>query len=415
MKRPRWSSRLSGLMDVRAPATAETLAGRARSITSTAICCALVGCLGLSSAAVAQQWQDVELAPPLVVRGQAPMAQAPVVYFDQDPTRAMIGPPPPGTQMAGQPAYGMASDNLSPMFFNKYVGVFGEFLYLHPRGADVPFAVPQDGTGAIGTTPAGPVAVADLGYEPGFRAGGFFTLTEDSLIELTYSWYESQTSNSVASTAPLVINPLTLFPGTFNAGFTAEQAVANYAIDFQFIDADYMVMGYCCPHFWFGYLLGARYADLTQTFSATYPFAPPDGTTSVNTNIDFTGAGIRLGLIGERALLPDIGFRAYGSGILNVLVGQFDASYTQANQFNGVEASTAISEDRIVPVVDLELGLAWLSPGGHLRLSAGYMISAWFNSVTMPVWIDAVQDRSFSPSDEVLTFDGLTARAQLAF
>ena len=341
--------------------------------------------------------------------------QAPVVYFDQDPTRAIVGPPPPGTQMVGQPGYGMGGDNLSPMFCNKYVGVFGEFLYLHPRGADVPFAVPQDGTGAIGTTPVGPVAVADLDYEPGFRAGVFFTLTEDSLIEVTYTRFESSASNTVTSTAPIVINPLVLFPGTFNAGFTAEQASANYEIDFQLIDADYMVMGHSCPHFWFGYLLGARYAELTQTFSATFPFAPPDGTTSVNTNVDFTGAGVRIGLIGERMLIPGTGFRVYGSGILSALVGEFDATYTQTNQFNGVEVSTSISEDRIVPIADLELGFAWLGPEGHLRLSAGYMVSAWFNSVTTPAWIDAVQNSSFSPSEEVLTFDGLTARAQLAF
>src|SRR5688572_14113904 len=131
-------------------------------VSALAACCALSCCFGSPLPANAQQWPNVELSPPLIVRGQAPavQGQGPVVYFDQDPTRAIVGPPPPGTQMV-QPGYGMGGSDLSPMFCNKYVGIFGEFLYLHPRGVDVPFAVPQDGTGAIGTTPVGPVATAD--------------------------------------------------------------------------------------------------------------------------------------------------------------------------------------------------------------------------------------------------------------
>ncbi len=257
--------------------------------------------------------------------------------------------------------------------------------------------------------------MADLEYEPGFRVGGFLALSEDSIVEVTYSWFQSDTSNSVTTNPPNVIAPLTMFPGTFNAGFTAQEAAANYSIDFQLIDADYMVMGVCCPDFWVGYILGARYAELSQTFSANYPFAPPDGTTTVTSAVDFTGVGIRFGLIGERTLIPNTGFRAYGSGVLSALVGEFDARYLQVNQFNGTEANTGISEDRIVPTVDLELGVAWLGPNGNLRLSAGYMVSAWFNTVTMPKWIDSVQNSSQAPGSDVLTFDGLTARAQLAF
>ena len=298
---------------------------------------------------------------------------------------------------------------------SQYLGVFGEFLYLNPRGADVPFAVPQDGTGGIGTVPVGAVSTADIGYTPAFRGGGFFTIGEDALVELTYSRFESNSTTNVAATAPNVINPLTLFPGTFNAGFTAEEATANYDIDFQFIDADYMVMALNCDQYWLGYLLGARYAELGQTFSVTYPFAAPDGTTTLNTNVDFTGVGMRLGLMGQRILFPNYGLRLYGTGVANIMVGKFDASYTQTNQFNGVEATASLSEDRIVPVLDLELGIAWLGPKGHLRLSAGYMVSAWFNAVTTPDWIASVQDRSFSPGSDTLTFDGLTARAQLAF
>jgi hypothetical protein len=72
------------------------------------------------------------------------------------------------------------------------------------------------------------------------------------------------------------------------------------------------------------------------------------------------------------------------------------ASYTQVNQFNGVEADTSLNVDRIVPVLDLEAGLAWLGPGGHLRLSAGYLVGAWFNTLTTPDWVQAVQASNFN-------------------
>ena len=96
-------------------------------------------------------------------------------------------------------------------------------------------------------------------------------------------------------------------------------------------------------------------------------------------------------------------------------MGQFTSRYVQTNQFGGVEVNTSMSEDRIVPVLDFELGLAWLSPGQHLRISGGYLVSAWFNAVTTPGWIHAVQRTDFHSGSDTITFDGLTARAELRF
>jgi hypothetical protein len=383
------------------------------------------------SVSLGQEWPNVELdrAPTLrekpVIRGQNFGSSPPVVYFDQDPSVAIM-PAPDGMQgsqtmgysgmnnvgMPGPAGYAPQNGYMLPhcMGSSQYIGVFGEFLYLNPRNADVAFGIPQDGV-----NPVGAVGIADIGYTPAFRAGGFFTMGEDALVELTYSRFDASSTTNISTAAPNVINPLVLFPGTFNAGFTAEAASADYGINFQFIDADYMVMACNCEQYWLGYLLGARYAELGQNFTATFPFAPPDGTTTLNTDIDFTGVGMRVGITGERLLFPRGGLRLYGNAIANFLVGKFDASYTQRNQFNGLEASATLSEDRIVPVLDLELGIAWLGPKGHFRVSAGYMVSAWFNAVTTPDWIESVQNGSYSPGSSTLTFDGLTARAQLAF
>lgn len=296
-----------------------------------------------------------------------------------------------------------------------HLGIFGEFLYLEPRNADVAFAVPQNGIGVPGSAPIGAVAIADPGFNPGFRAGLYFGLGQDSRVIGTYTWYQSNTDTSLSVGPPGVINPLVMFPGTFNAGFTAQQASSTYTVNFQFIDIDYQVLADACPTYWWGYSLGARYARLEQDFSATYPFNPPDGTTTVDTVANFTGVGPKAGLEGERLLFPSCGLRAYGKGSASFAVGHFAASYEQNNQFNGTEAITNIRQDRIVPILDFELGLAWVSPGEHVRISGGYMVAAWFNSINTTGWIESVQNGSYQPAADTITFDGLTARGEVRF
>jgi hypothetical protein len=275
--------------------------------------------------------------------------------------------------------------------------------------------VPQNGILIPGSAPVGPVGMIEPGYKPGFKAGAFFGLSQDSRLVGSYTWFHSNTSAEVDTTGTNVINPLVLFPGTFNSGFTAQQATANYTINFQYIDIEYQVVAATTNQYWWGYLVGARYATLTQDFNASYPFAPPDGTTSVSSGISFNGVGPRFGLEAERIVFPKCGLRAYGKSSASFLVGQFDATYQQTNQFNGQEVNTGVNINRIVPILDFELGLAWLSPGQLVRISGGYMVAAWFNSVTTPGWIQSVQQSSFHPGSDTVTFDGLTARAELKF
>ncbi|MEX0936604.1 MAG: Lpg1974 family pore-forming outer membrane protein [Pirellulales bacterium] len=292
--------------------------------------------------------------------------------------------------------------------------VFGEFLYLKPRGADVAFAVPQDGLGA-GAVPMGEIAMAEIEYSPAFRLGAALAVGQDARLVGAYSWFDNDSQTTASAESPLVINPLVLFPGTFNAGFFAEEATANYTIDYTLIDLDYVAVASCTDRHWWGYIVGGRYAELNQDFSVVYPFDPPDGTTSVDTTISFQGAGPRLGLEGERVMFPERGWRVYGRGVANLLVGDFTATFVQENQFNGIEVDTSYTDNRIVPLVDLELGIAWLGHGGRLRLSGGYLVSAWFNMLTTPTWIDSVHAVNVTDRNDVLTFDGLTARAEWRF
>ncbi|MBX9787590.1 MAG: hypothetical protein K2Y37_01615 [Pirellulales bacterium] len=347
------------------------------------------------------------------------------------PAQLGYGPPPPGAY--GPPPSGGAF--FSPAAWGqpgcpahcgpKYgVSMFGDFLYLSPRGVAVPFAVPTDGIGFVGTVPKGPTGSINPDYSPGFRVGGALIIAPCARIMGSYTWLQTNTNDSLTAPAGTVIDPLTAYPGTFNAGFQSDPTTAFYNINLQIADASYETLLVNTERSWLGIFGGGAYARLGQQFGANYPFAPPNGRTNVNTSVDFNGGGLQLGLEGEQRIWKCYGFRVYGRGLSRFLVGKFQSSYTQTNQFNGLEVSTSATDNRIVPVLDLELGVSWISPRSFVRLYGGYLISAWFNSVTTPGWIQSVHNESVLPAPAflpattnltTLTFDGLVARVEVAF
>jgi hypothetical protein len=296
-------------------------------------------------------------------------------------------------------------------------GGFGEFLYWKASGAETSFAVVQNGIGPVGTVPLGQVGVLDYDYEPSFRAGFTLALNCESSLTAAVTKFETRTNNNVDSTAPLVVQPLVMIPGTFNAGFTAQTARADSSLELDIIDLEYRAVLVSCATHHLNFMVGARYAELDQSLGAVFPFAPPDGTSIVISELDFEGLGLRVGLDGERRLFPRLGISVYGKLTGTVLGGEFSGSYTQFNQFNGWEAFTTWSDDRLVPTADGELGLRWSNRTGRIRLSAGYYIGIWGNVVTTSEWINGVQAFNYvdigRDEHDTLRFDGLVARAEI--
>lgn len=354
----------------------------------------------------------------------------PIPQYMSGETEMMYGPPPgsygPPQQGGGYfaPAVWGQPGCLAHCGPKFGVSMFGDFLYLSPRGIAVPFASPTDGIGQFGSVPMGATGTINPDYSPGFRVGGAVIIAPCSRIMGSYTWLQTTTNDAITAPAGTVIDPLVAYPGTYNAGFISDSASAFYNINLQLADASYETLLVNTERSWLGVFGGGAYTRLEQQFGATYPFSPPNGTTIVNSNVDFNGGGLQLGLEGEQRIWKCYGFCVYGRGLSRFLVGKFQSSYTQTNQFNGTEVSTSSTDNRIVPVLDLELGLSWVSPRSFVRLYGGYLISAWFNSVTTPGWIQSVHDASyfagpaFLPATTnltTLTFDGLVARAEVAF
>ena len=69
--------------------------------------------------------------------------------------------------------------------------------------------------------------------------------------------------------------------------------------------------------------------------------------------------------------------------------------------------------DNVISILDLEIGAGWQSECGRWRLTTGYMVSTWLNTIPQNQWIQAVQTNNFaslSNSVNPITFDGVTAR-----
>lgn len=350
--------------------------------------------------------------------GARAAAQSPIVVPFSAPmpagTMAQVGPPLSLAQAmpAGDPFLGSAACPVPPYngFQPQTVSLFGDYLFLTAGGVDVNYAAPVGFAGPA-LVPVGSDETIRSEYHSGFRIGGAVALDPYSALTATYWNFGGQDDHSSARAGGgTVFRPLTADPATFDARFPALSAAADYNIRFQMVDAAYRSVLWHNPVRVFHYVIGARFAHLDQEFAAAYrPFGP----SAVNSNIRFNGVGPRVGIEGER--LFGLGFFYYGEGFANLLVGNFDSHFTQRNLAGAVQTASGFRDHRIVPILEGELGLGWQSPTGWFRVRGGYYISGWFNSVTTPAFLQAVQGHNFGGVNDTITFSGLAARAEIRF
>jgi len=297
-----------------------------------------------------------------------------------------------------------------------HLNFYGEFLYLRARDAAVAFAVPIDGPITAPPTPrveVGPVAMVDMDFQPGFRAGLGINPNVCTQFTVEYSMFESGTTDNIAvppAPSPFVLESLVQHPSVSNAGSDFRLATAQYDISFDMIDvAMHRLLSYSCSH-QFGYSLGIRYAQHEQTFQADFSVT---GTETVTTDIDFDGVGVRGGLEFEQY----VGCRmlVYAKGYGSLMPGEFRASYLQSQSFDTRVINTTWRAGRVMTMWDLELGLGLSSKCKNYRATAGYVFSAWTNMLQTDEWIRGVHNNDFIGMEDTTTFDGLVARFEARY
>jgi hypothetical protein len=294
-------------------------------------------------------------------------------------------------------------------------GIFGEVMLLRARGVDVAYAVPING--GIVPPPVSPIqlgatAVADPDYSAGFRIGGGYALDDCNSVSLTYTRFQSSSTDTASTTAPLVLRSLVFHPGTANAGSDFLDASAFSDVKFDLVDADYRAVWGAGDLWVVNYLVGARYANLKQDFMGIY-----SGTGTTDTlvsRMDFEGGGMRIGLDATR-YAGNSGFLVYGKSSASFVAGELQGRYTQSSDVDPRIVDTTWEAGRVISILDLELGAGWQSCCGRWRVNGGYTVAGWYNAIPQNQWIQAVQTNDFaglSDTANAITFDGFTARLE---
>jgi hypothetical protein len=297
--------------------------------------------------------------------------------------------------------------------------LFGDVLWLHPTGVDMAHAQQQDGLGGAGTVPFGEIGVVDPSYDLGFRLGGELRLAADAGVFVQFAFFEGDATSSLEPPAIPggggAVGSLVHHPG---ASITASAGPVNadYEIKFFLGDVAYrQILWRNCAQY-VSVFAGARFAQLDQNFIQTGTFSGGQGgVIDTSTTIEFTGAGPMVGIDGARQI-GTTRFSVYGRSLAAAITGEFDSRYRMFNQSTAILLAESLwKDDRIMPMLDWELGVAWTSPQGHLRLAAGYLVSHWFNVVSTPTFVDAVQADNYVDVDDTLSFDGLVGRIEWVF
>ena len=313
--------------------------------------------------------------------------------------------------------------------------VIGDYLYIRPSNAEVAYAQVTDTTFAP-PLPAGRTAVTNPFYDTGFRVSAARALGDGAAIGVSYTYFDTAVHSELDAVAPNQVVSLVLYPGAPTLANPGDFVVANERIRFHMADIDYKVSLLSGPRYCASLVAGARLVSLNQGFDSVMVANIPDvGVVAdeVISNVKFEGGGIRAGFEGERQS-PSSGFLVYGKSTASLVAGTFRADYSQFNTDLPTLVDTQWKSNRVLTIFDLEVGAGWTSMDGRLRVTGGWMVSAWFNTVKLADYIHAVQNMAgpntvdptapnttllnFNVDHEVtkpLMFDGLVGRVEWRF
>ncbi len=296
-------------------------------------------------------------------------------------------------------------------------GVWVSYLYLHAVGADMHYAQQQNGTGGAGTVPFGEIGVTDPDWESGYRIGGALACNACSSVSLVYTYYDSDSVSTLDAPAIAqgTVGSLVHHPGTAVTASVGPVG-AEYTIKFQTVDADYRRLFMASSKGWANYSIGGRYTRLEQNFFTQGIYAGAQGGNILTgTELDFDGGGLKVGLDGER-LVGRSGLSFYGNTSASALVGSFRGDYRMHNATTVTDlAIVRWEDDRVVPMLEYEVGVAWTDCSGCCRVSLGYTAMHWFNTVTTPEFVDAVQADNYTDFGDTLSFSGLTSKFEFRY
>jgi hypothetical protein len=169
-----------------------------------------------------------------------------------------------------------------------------------------------------------------------------------------------------------------------------------------------------CPAWDITWSGGLRFADASWSRGLT-AFDPLNGNAVIDgyqTTMNFDGFGGRVGLLGRRYIGRRGLVSLYARGDWSVLLGDVEIETLVTNA-----AGTAFSRkncEQIIPVTEIELGGS-VHLGAHATLSAGYFWAAWHDLGMSETYDFELFQISHYDDGNIMGFDGLFGRVEVAF
>ncbi len=294
-----------------------------------------------------------------------------------------------------------------------------DYLYMKARNCHFDYAIPFDGTNAIGS-----VKSLSPEYDSGFRIG-FDKECDCFTYGVNYTWFRS---NRTTTTTEPVTGDLagTLLIDAYTAvtQATIDLARAKWDLDYDLVDitAGYHLCSSECLDFsMFG---GVKLAFINQDFEALY-----------STNVDITGATNTFDRVNQKLDMDAYGLQfgfntdyngwnclgLYGLFSLDVLAADFDRTFRYTTSANGGLTTLTRADLKencwdIVSVLNLGIGLKYRFQSClDSTLSIGYEFHQWLGTPGFLKHTNESGEVTFDRSLDNMSFDGLTIGFEARF
>jgi hypothetical protein len=245
----------------------------------------------------------------------------------------------------------------------------------------------------------------------------------DCCSELRFTYWRLRSQDSLAGTAGTDTAGNDIFYNIWNvsAAVPGEQLLATSQVSGDVYDIEYKrcvrgtsvcdATGACCLPWNLHWSAGVRIAEWDYENEVVSTAASP---TRADVSMEYDGAGPLIGLEGRRNLRVLRCAHAYASFHTALLLGQMDNQLVRTSVV-GPNTSREVfvaGENRIVPVTELELGVAWQF-GCFLNLSGGWFHQVWWD---LGMSEDVVNSNINLVRDDanIMGWDGLAIRLEFS-
>jgi hypothetical protein len=256
--------------------------------------------------------------------------------------------------------------------------------------------------------PEGTIESLEWEDNSGVRAGGGYHFCEGWEVGAYYTYFQTRAQRTLEAPPGGTLFATLTHPGGIEQ---VQTATADSSLKFNVVDVEVGRWFDICDSFAVRCFGGARFAWIDQNLNAFYNGGDANHA-AVSSPINFDGAGIRIG--GEGRWKMGKGFSLYARGSGSLLEGRFRTHLIEINDGGAVvDANVSDRFEKLVPVAELGLGVAWEYRCFQVRL--GYEMSNWFNMVDSPDFVDDVHQAKAVRRTSDLSLDGLLLQVGLNF